>query len=231
MRGEIPSFFMINITILIRHHNRKTLERTIDSALSQNVEKTIIVIDDGSVKKLSKKYQSKVTYIYNKVNQGELKVSQEALALVKTKYFIFLDDDDCFANPFILRKLLNSIGDADMVYGDCVLMRDGEIVGKWSYNQMIPSNYRQEVINRNGSGMIPFYKALVRTSFIRKHKLNIELPIVGDTLISVRMIEKGAVLRYIPYDVTLLEIGSGISSSPQRQEAINNLLEILKKGN
>lgn len=92
---------MPDVSIIIPTYNReKTIERAIDSVLSQNTDLTyeIIVVDDGSTdgtqKIIEDKYGDKVRYIRHETNKGGCAARNTGIRNAKGDYITFLDSDD-----------------------------------------------------------------------------------------------------------------------------------------
>jgi glycosyltransferase involved in cell wall biosynthesis len=216
------------VSILIRTYKDPTVGRAIESALAQKCNKEVIVYDDGSPTPYVDATDHRITYIRGKRNKGEHHAGNVLMRVSKGKYFIFLDSDDVFCSPYVVPMLLANVEDHDFVYGDLVLVKNGTIIGKWSYPNPIPQNFRQAIIERNGSGIIPFNVGLHRREFWRKNKIRYELCIGEDTLASVRFIEAGGKCKYLPYSIINYTYGAGTASCPARVTKIAELVRILQ---
>jgi len=88
-----------NITAIIPVHNRaQTIQRAIDSILSQTLPpKEIIVVDDASTdgtKEILKNYGSRITPVFLPKNSGVSRARNEGIKHAKTEWIAFLDSDD-----------------------------------------------------------------------------------------------------------------------------------------
>ena len=114
------------VSIVITCHNYgRFLKEAIDSCIHQTYKNNeIIVIDDGSTDdtaKVSKKYNNKINYYYQK-NKGVVSARNEGSKKSKGKYIIFLDADDILDKNYIevcLKTIRSS--KAKYVYTDMIL--------------------------------------------------------------------------------------------------------------
>ena len=87
------------ITAIIPVHNRaQSIQRAIDSILSQTLPpKEIIVVDDASTdgtKEILKNYGSRITPVFLPKNSGVSRARNEGIRHAKTEWIAFLDSDD-----------------------------------------------------------------------------------------------------------------------------------------
>jgi succinoglycan biosynthesis protein ExoU len=216
------------VSILIRTYKDPTVGRAIESALAQKCDKEVIVYDDGSPTPFVDASDKRIKYIRGKKNKGEHHAGNVLIKVAKGEHFIFLDSDDVFSSPYVVPMLLANVEHYDFVYGDLILVKNGEIAGKWTYPDPIPQNFRQAIIERNGSGIIPFNVGLHRKEFWRKNRIRFELSIGEDTLASVRFIEAGGKCKYIPYSIINYTYGAGTASCAGRVAKIAELVRILQ---
>lgn len=127
----IPDFSII-IPI---YNSEKTLERCIESALSQtDVELELILIDDGSIDnsfKICKQYaknDSRIKLIHQE-NKG-LSISRNiGLKVATGNYIVFLDSDDYLSNKlYSIKKHLNSSNSEIVGFNVNVINQKGECV-------------------------------------------------------------------------------------------------------
>ncbi|MDH4028901.1 MAG: glycosyltransferase, partial [Nitrospirota bacterium] len=89
------------ITAMIPVHNREhTIQRALDSVLSQSVmPDEIIVVDDASTDRtgeILKGYGDVITLITLAANSGPSRARNEGVSHAKTEWIAFLDSDDCW---------------------------------------------------------------------------------------------------------------------------------------
>jgi len=118
---------LISIVMPTYNIEKKYLQKTIDSVLTQNYSNwELCIADDASTLKETidtlKKYEknSRVNIIYRKENGHISNASNTALSLVKGEYVTFLDHDDMLA-PFALSEVvsvLNQNKNIKLIYSD-----------------------------------------------------------------------------------------------------------------
>jgi len=131
------------VSVIIPAYNCvRTIEKAIDSALSQNVELEVIVVDDCSKDDLDgvmERYggDPRVIYIKNEHNLGAASSRNKAVLMARGRYIAYLDADDYWA-PDKIRKQLKTVeaGGAVLCCTSRELMTpEGKLTGR-----MIPVN-------------------------------------------------------------------------------------------
>ncbi|GAB1596829.1 glycosyltransferase family 2 protein [Lysobacter claricitrinus] len=109
---------------LSTYNGGRYLREQIDSVLAQrDVELELVAVDDGSsdeTQAILADYAARdvrVSWSANDTNLGPAKSFERALSLCRGTFLAPCDQDD-FWEPTKLRRLLDSIGDADLVYCD-----------------------------------------------------------------------------------------------------------------
>ena len=101
----------IQVSVIIpAYHCAGTIETAIDSALAQNVELEVIVVNDNSGDDLDRVMDRfagdlRVIYVKNRHNIGAAQSRNRAVEMARGEYVAFLDADDCWM-PDKLRKQL-----------------------------------------------------------------------------------------------------------------------------
>ena len=99
------------VSIVITSYNHEAyIERAIESAINQQVEKQIIVIDDCSTdnsREIISKYekQNKITALYNDSNIGACRSANIAIKHCVGKYINYLASDDFILQPKLVKQL------------------------------------------------------------------------------------------------------------------------------
>jgi glycosyltransferase involved in cell wall biosynthesis len=205
--------------ITINYNNSLGLEKTIESVISQtysNIE--YIIIDggstDGSVEVI-KKHETKIAYwvsekddgVYNAMNKGVLRATGE--------YLLMLNSGDYLVNDNIVKSVINSGLDADIVYGNVVWKTtDSEYLG--SFPDELNFNY---FIN-NSIGH--------QATFIH-HKLHeivgiydVNFKIVSDwKLIMLAIIRHQLSYKHLPIALSVCD-RNGLSCLPENWDTIVN---------
>ncbi len=127
----------INVTFLIPCYNcEKTIERTINSIISQNYkagEIRICCVNDGSkdntyakLLRIQKKIKNTME-VYTQPNKGLAGVRTELLKHIKTNYFFFMDSDDYFFDVKCLSAIVKASEDGK---ADITLSQNRIVYGK-----------------------------------------------------------------------------------------------------
>ena len=229
------------ISILIRTYNSETtVIQTLISALQQSYpKKEILIYDDGSTDntikvikeyiKNSKKTKSGIRIISSKENKGCAYAHNTLVKESKGKFFYTLDSDDRFSNSTVLHSLHDAMGNYDFVYGNLLLTKDGYILGSWLYPEYDILKIPKMILERNGSGVIPFNHGLHRKTFWTKHRLKMELEVGEDTLACIKACERGIRMKHIDIYTILYSYNNGISVSYKRGENLLKIVKYLKK--
>ena len=91
---------MISVVIPV-YNGEKTVGRAVESALKQNVDKEILVIDDCSGDNTAMVLQpyvekQQICYVRNEKNVGVAETRNRGVAMAKGEFVAFLDADDCW---------------------------------------------------------------------------------------------------------------------------------------
>lgn len=141
--------------IIPAYRCRKTLPEAIDSALSQNVELEVLVLNDGAPEDLDdimKVYaqDKRVRYLQNDVNLGASGSRNRGVALAEGEYVAFLDADDIWMPGKLERqmKLLEETGCILCCTAREMINMDGSSTGRIipvreriTYHDMLKQNY------------------------------------------------------------------------------------------
>lgn len=155
---------MVDISVIIPTYNRvSSIERSIDSVLSQNFVGTyeIIVSDDGStdgtIELIKSKYNKSVLLLEKPVlckEQGAAGARNRGLQVARGRYVCFLDSDDTYENSFFTRCYDAFNADSEFGYIYCrvnksVRTASGEvIVEPWTRSHLSYIDKRYHVLHR-----------------------------------------------------------------------------------
>lgn len=126
------------ISVVIPAYNcAGTIHQAIDSALAQEVELEILVIDDGSADALAQEMEAyrenpAVRFIRNGKNMGAAKSRNRGVRMARGKYVAFLDGDDWWERDK-LKKQLAAIQKENSVLCCCareLASSDGRLTGR-----------------------------------------------------------------------------------------------------
>lgn len=120
--------------ITVCYQAEKTIERTIQSVLSQswkNIE--FIIIDGGSTDNtlpIIKKYREHISKIVSEKDNGLYDAMNKGLQLATGDYVLFLNADDLLYEKNTLEKAFTICSNADVIYGEAIFMNEaGEELG------------------------------------------------------------------------------------------------------
>ena len=166
--------------ITVVFNNRKGLRRTLESVKCQTFRDfEQIVIDggstDGTLDEI-KKYESQIANfrrisekdngIYNAMNKG--------IKMAKGEYCYFLNSDDCIAAPNTLEKIFEKAKDADIIYGNLAIRKNGKLkkVVRFSpklngfsfYQHKVAIHHQASLIKRDLFAKYGFYREDIKIS-------------------------------------------------------------------
>jgi hypothetical protein len=120
------------VSIIIPCYNHANyLSRAIESALAQNVEKEIIVVNDGSTDNTSEIAHKYPVFLLEKENGGLSSARNAGIRMAKYDKILPLDADD-YLLPNSLEKMLGDFDSgADVVYGNMKV--------SWSADHYVPN--------------------------------------------------------------------------------------------
>ncbi len=123
------------ISVIIPAYNReKSIERAIQSVLSQNYQEfEIVVVDDASsdgtktvVADISAK-DKRITYLRHEINKGGQAARNTGIKASNGDWITFLDSDDFLTEKSLeSRMLLARKNSVSVVHSDCLFLKDDE---------------------------------------------------------------------------------------------------------
>ena len=116
------------ISIIIPVYNASAfISNTIDNLLAQEVEKELLLVNDGSTDNslnILNDYAQKYSFVkvLNQTNQGVSSARNHAIEVAQGEFLIFVDSDDRLGNKneahgFEISKLYSAIQNCDMSVG------------------------------------------------------------------------------------------------------------------
>lgn len=172
---------MIDI-VTINLNNKKGLERTIKSVLTQTFANEInyVIIDgastDGSVDVI-KKYKDYIDYWVSEPDNGIFSAFNKALSHLKGDYVLFLNSGDFLASETIIERSMEYLGKHDIVYGNIIAFEDtGYFIQKreikYCKEKLDESFFRRTAMPHQGT--------FIRCSYHKNHPYDDTLKIAGD---------------------------------------------------
>jgi glycosyltransferase involved in cell wall biosynthesis len=187
--------FAMKISLItVCYNTEKTIERAIQSVLSQDYADVEYIIMDGlskdSTMDIINKYKNEIGVIVSKKDNGMYDALNKGIELASGDIIGILNADDIFANKDILSKVAAAFVDqtTDAIIGDIAFVNDSGKIGryysakKWNPNKFVwgfmpphPSFYcRKEFFTKLGGYRTDFdiaadYELLIR--FLKKHHL------------------------------------------------------------
>lgn len=115
--------------ITVNLNNKKGLQKTIDSVISQTCQDfEWIIIDGGSIdgsKDLIDKYQDHIDYWVSEPDKGIFNAMNKGIMTSNGEYLLFLNSGDCLYDENVIDKNINLLTDYDIYYG--IEIRDNKL--------------------------------------------------------------------------------------------------------
>lgn len=199
------------VSILVPVYNergflRRCVERIFKATLPENLEKEIIIIDDGStdgttevVRSLAEEYPGTIKACYQETNQGKGAAIQAGIREMTGEYAIFQDADleyDPSDYEVLLKPMLEA--SADVVYGSRFSMRHMRRV--FNYHHHLGNKFLTHLSNMTTgldltdmeTGYKAFRSDLLKTIPLRSRRFGIEPEITA------KVAKRGAVVYEVP---------------------------------
>jgi len=200
--------------ITVCYNNLDGLRKTTESVLAQAVSGFEWIVIDGSstdgsvdelkavanrsrgVREINFRWVSESDHgIYDAMNKG--------LRMARGEYVIFLNSGDCFCDNDVLRRLMDSPREADVIYGDINLVRGGGLVA-----HEYPSRIDLKELFLIG---LPHGGAIIRAEALRRYGgYDDGLRIVSDWKFWLQLCRDGGTFEHRPVVVSNFDM-AGIS--------------------
>lgn len=178
------------LTFVVPAYNAaSTINRTIDSILTQNCDRyKIIIINDGSTdstdeigKNYAKKYPEKIKYIYQN-NRGLGGARNHGIDLADTPYIVFLDSDDWLMPGYVekvVQQIINNIEDTPQIILTLpqVYNENSKLIDDWYDKELFQTLFKKDgdLVNPQQDKMIyqtdvNQCRKILQVEFIKKIK-------------------------------------------------------------
>ncbi|BAV07188.1 Glycosyl transferase family 2 [Filimonas lacunae] len=115
--------------ITVVYNGAATLEQTIASVKAQTYSAIEYIVVDGGSKDntvaIIESHTDIVSHWISEKDKGLYDAMNKGMAMATGEYVFFLNADDAFFAPDVLEKMMQAGGNADVIYGDVMVM-DGE---------------------------------------------------------------------------------------------------------
>ena len=203
---------MISV-VTINKNNKKGLEKTINSVLSQTIYDDVeyVIIDgnssDGS-KEILEKYKDKLSFAISEDDSGRYDAMNKGVKNAHGDYVLFLNSGDYFYSDNVLATLSENATE-DVVYGDIIVSyRNGSYVQKYS-DTIEPTYFLTK--------SLPHPASLIKRQLLLDEPYYEDLDIVSDWCFFYKklVIEKRS-YRHVNCNVSVFGL-DGISSTNNKQ--------------
>lgn len=188
----------------------KTIQKTMESVLSQTYQNIEYIIMDGNSSdrtvKIVKKYQadSRIKLISEKDN-GLYNAMNKATEVSSGSYIIFLNSGDYFHDNFVIADMIPYL-DSDIVFGNVIRIFQNQEV-----KEIYEGKYRLMKMLLSGK-MMSHQSIFTKTSVMQKYKFDEQFKICADFDFIVRAKKNKCSMKYINRDVCKVDNIEGISS-------------------
>lgn len=204
----------MKITIVTVCYNaEETIEKTIQSVISQDYKEIEYLIIDGKstdkTLEIIEKYRN-IPYmhitsegdsgLYNAMNKGICKATGD--------YILFLNSGDYFCDDTVLSDIETELQD-DIVYGNVIRCKEEGIV-----LEKYPGKYRVFWLLLQGK-MISHQVMFTKTEVMKKYGFDEDYKITADYNFLAKAKKKGYTMHYVDRNVSVVENIEGLSSQEE----------------
>lgn len=216
-----PKFSIITVS----YNAEKTIEKTVQSVISQDYDNVEFIIIDGAsadrTVDIIHKYENDITYWISEPDMGVYDAMNKGIAKATGDYINFMNAGDCFFDSNLLTKVSKQLAknQTDIYYGNTMFVMPGNEMycnNPIDREGVLRATLRKEMINHQS--MFVKSALLKQRNFVTKYKIAADLEWVCYALDAKYGFEKME-LTICRYDQT------GISSQSTHFFALNKEVE------
>lgn len=208
------------ITIVL--NDKQNIGKTIQSVLTQNVEREYIIIDGGSADgtlEIIEKYKDNIDILISEKDNGIYDAMNKAVSLSSGEWICFINSGDKIYSKDTLQSIEHKLSkDVDVFYGDWEVRYKNK-------SRKAKANKKLDDIWK---GMIFSHQScLVRKETLLKNPFNINNSIAADFELFYSLFKQGYNFQYIP--ITIASVSAGGVSDKKRFQSILARYKVIDK--
>lgn len=201
----------MKITIVTVCYNaEKTIEKTIESVISQDYKDFEYLIVDGKSKDRTVEIISQYQHIPNvsvisETDSGLYDAMNKSTRIANGDYILFLNSGDFFCDDRVLSDIAGELN-ADIVYGNVIRQKEhGDVLEKY------PGKYRVMWLLLQGK-MISHQVMFTRTEIMKKYGFDESFKITADYNFLIKAKKDRCSMHYVNRNISVVDNIGGISS-------------------
>lgn len=168
--------------ITVSYNTEKTIEKTVQSVISQDYDNVEFIIIDGAsadrTVDIIRKYEKDITYWISEPDMGVYDAMNKGIAKSSGDYINFMNAGDCFFDSDVLTKVIEKIGQnqTDIYYGNTVFVMPGNEMycnSPMNREEVLRMALRKEMINHQS--MFVKGSLLKKRGFATQYKIAADL--------------------------------------------------------
>ncbi len=211
----------MKITIVTVCYNaEQTIEKTIQSVISQDYNEVEYLIIDGkstdkTLEIVAKYRDIPYMHVTSERDSGLYNAMNKGIGKATGEYILFLNSGDYFCDNTVLSDMAMELN-ADIVYGNVLRRKaEGEVLEKY------PGRYRVFWLLLQGR-MMSHQVMFTKTDVMKKYGFDEKFKITADYNFLVKAKKDGCTMHYVDRNVSVVENVEGVSSLEEN-------LEIMRK--
>lgn len=211
----------MKITIVTVCYNaEETIEKTIQSVISQDYKEVEYLIIDGkstdkTLEIVAKYRDIPYMHVTSERDSGLYNAMNKGICMATGEYILFLNSGDYFCDNTVLSDISGEL-QSDIVYGNVIRRKEeGEVLEKY------PGRYRVFWLLLQGR-MVSHQVIFTKTEVMKKCGFDENFKITADYNFLVKAKKNGCTMHYVNRNVSVVENVEGVSSLKEN-------LEIMRK--